>query len=167
MHTFQLEMWRIRATKLTEQMADESAKKSTANNAGIDSLERSASPIAEQAHILQQHREQLESLRERLSEVERENAELKGSEPLDVWPILREADLFAPIDELSAFDPAFFEELEDLKWNYKESVRLNVQYEHVIRDLCGKVGVDAEEVIKDVQLTDDEGADGGEDGGGT
>ena len=31
--------------------------------------------------------------------------------------------------ELAAFDPAFFHELEDLKYNYQQAVELNTQYE--------------------------------------
>ena len=31
--------------------------------------------------------------------------------------------------ELDAFDSAFFEEIEDLKYNYEEALKKNVQYE--------------------------------------
>lgn len=37
--------------------------------------------------------------------------------------------------ELDAFDPSFFEEIEDLKYNYQEAVRRNVQYEEQLAAL--------------------------------
>ena len=37
--------------------------------------------------------------------------------------------------ELSNFGEEFFEEIEDLKYNYKQSVQMNVEYEQRIRDL--------------------------------
>ena len=38
------------------------------------------------------------------------------------------------LEELDAFDPAFFEELEDLKFNYQEAVMLNVKYEGMLKN---------------------------------
>ena len=43
--------------------------------------------------------------------------------------------------ELDAFDPSFFEEVEDLKYNYQEAVRRNVQYEEQISTLSQQLGV--------------------------
>lgn len=43
--------------------------------------------------------------------------------------------------ELDAFDPSFFEELEDLKYNYKKSVERNVLYERQLRNLSRQFGV--------------------------
>ncbi|XP_071791224.1 centrosomal protein of 290 kDa-like [Asterias amurensis] len=43
--------------------------------------------------------------------------------------------------ELEQFDPAFFEEIEDLKFNYRESVQLNVQYEEQLRKFSQQFGV--------------------------
>jgi len=43
--------------------------------------------------------------------------------------------------ELDAFDPSFFEEVEDLKYNYQEAVRRNVQYEEQISRLSQQLGV--------------------------
>ncbi|XP_047125642.1 centrosomal protein of 290 kDa isoform X1 [Hydra vulgaris] len=37
--------------------------------------------------------------------------------------------------ELSAFDPAFFEELEDMKYNYKQALEQNILYEQQLREL--------------------------------
>eukprot|EP00731_Ephydatia_muelleri_P028604 Em0020g248a len=37
--------------------------------------------------------------------------------------------------ELDAFDPAFFEEIEDLKYNYEEALKKNVQYEEQLSSL--------------------------------
>lgn len=44
--------------------------------------------------------------------------------------------------ELEAFDPAFFEEIEDLKFNYQKSVERNVLYERQLRQLSRQFGVD-------------------------
>ena len=43
--------------------------------------------------------------------------------------------LFQLKKELDTFDPNFFEELEDLKYNYQESVRKNVEYEEQLTKL--------------------------------
>lgn len=37
--------------------------------------------------------------------------------------------------ELSAFDPSFFEEIEDLKFNYHEVVRRNVELEEQLSEM--------------------------------
>ena len=42
--------------------------------------------------------------------------------------------------ELDAFDPNFFEELEDLKYNYQEAVKKNVQYEEQLNSLAKEYG---------------------------
>ncbi|CAB4027663.1 centrosomal of 290 kDa-like [Paramuricea clavata] len=43
--------------------------------------------------------------------------------------------------ELEAFDPAFFEEIEDLKYNFQKSVERNVLYERQLRELSRQFGV--------------------------
>ncbi|XP_066265930.1 centrosomal protein of 290 kDa-like [Branchiostoma lanceolatum] len=43
--------------------------------------------------------------------------------------------------ELANFDPAFFEEIEDLKYNYREAVKKNVMYEEQLRMLSRQFGV--------------------------
>ena len=43
--------------------------------------------------------------------------------------------------ELDAFDPAFFEEIEDLKYNYQEAVKKNIQYEEQLVALAKQFGV--------------------------
>lgn len=42
--------------------------------------------------------------------------------------------------DLDAFDPNFFEELEDLKYNYQEAVKKNVQYEEQLNSLAKQYG---------------------------
>lgn len=42
--------------------------------------------------------------------------------------------------ELDSFDPSFFEELEDLKYNYQEAVKKNVQYEEQLNSLAKQYG---------------------------
>lgn len=43
--------------------------------------------------------------------------------------------------ELDQFDPSFFEEIEDLKFNYREVVQRNVQYEEELRSLGQQFGI--------------------------
>lgn len=50
--------------------------------------------------------------------------------------------LFQLRKELEAFDPAFFEEIEDLKYNYQKAVERNVLYERQLRQMSRQFGVD-------------------------
>ena len=46
-------------------------------------------------------------------------------------------------DELSAFDPAFFDEIEDLKYDHHQ-LKLRCQdYEQVVQELSGQLGITA------------------------
>ena len=49
--------------------------------------------------------------------------------------------LFQLKQELSNFGPEFFEEIEDLKYNYREAVQRNVQYEDQLGKLSKQFGV--------------------------
>lgn len=40
------------------------------------------------------------------------------------------------------FDPSFFEEIEDLKYNYKEEVKKNIILEEKLKKLSEQFGVD-------------------------
>lgn len=42
--------------------------------------------------------------------------------------------------ELENFDPSFFEEIEDLKYNYKEEVKKNILLEEKLRKLSEQLG---------------------------
>ncbi|XP_023572050.1 centrosomal protein of 290 kDa [Octodon degus] len=44
--------------------------------------------------------------------------------------------------ELENFDPSFFEEIEDLKYNYKEEVKKNILLEEKLKKLSEQVGVE-------------------------
>uniref|UniRef100_A0A2H6N3B1 Uncharacterized protein n=2 Tax=Micrurus TaxID=8634 RepID=A0A2H6N3B1_9SAUR len=44
-------------------------------------------------------------------------------------------------NELDHFDPAFFEEIEDLKYNYNEEVKKNIVLEEKLKTLSEKFGV--------------------------
>lgn len=46
--------------------------------------------------------------------------------------------------ELKNFDPNFFEELEDLKYNYNLELKKNVLLEEQLRKVCDRFGVEAE-----------------------
>lgn len=43
--------------------------------------------------------------------------------------------------DLAHFNPAFFEELEDLKFNYNAEVKKSVLLEEELRKVCGRFGV--------------------------
>uniref|UniRef100_A0A8C5SU49 Centrosomal protein 290 n=1 Tax=Laticauda laticaudata TaxID=8630 RepID=A0A8C5SU49_LATLA len=47
-------------------------------------------------------------------------------------------------NELDHFDPAFFEEIEDLKYNYNEEVKKNIVLEEQLKTLSEKFGVQAD-----------------------
>ena len=46
--------------------------------------------------------------------------------------------------ELENFDPTFFEEIEDLKYNYNVEVKKNILLEEQLRKVCDRFGVKAE-----------------------
>ena len=50
--------------------------------------------------------------------------------------------IFQLRQELLNFGPDFFEEIEDLKYNYKEAVQRNVQYEEQLQQLSKQFGVE-------------------------
>lgn len=43
--------------------------------------------------------------------------------------------------ELKSFDPTFFEELEDLKFNYNEELKKNIILEEQLKKLSDQFGV--------------------------
>ena len=43
--------------------------------------------------------------------------------------------------ELENFDPTFFEEIEDLKYNYNVEVKKNILLEEQLRKVCDRFGV--------------------------
>lgn len=46
--------------------------------------------------------------------------------------------------ELESFDPTFFEEIEDLKYNYNLEVKKNVLLEEELKKVCDQFGVKAQ-----------------------
>ncbi|XP_074532941.1 centrosomal protein of 290 kDa [Halichoeres trimaculatus] len=46
--------------------------------------------------------------------------------------------------ELQSFDPTFFEEIEDLKYNYNVEVKKNILLEEQLKKVCEQCGVEAE-----------------------
>lgn len=46
--------------------------------------------------------------------------------------------------ELESFDPMFFEEIEDLKYNYNLEVKKNIMLEEQLKKVCDQFGVKAE-----------------------
>ncbi|KAK2496590.1 hypothetical protein MC885_014523 [Smutsia gigantea] len=59
--------------------------------------------------------------------------------------------------ELENFDPSFFEEIEDLKYNYKEEVKKNILLEEKLKKLSEQFGVElTSPVAASEQLEDEE-----------
>lgn len=46
--------------------------------------------------------------------------------------------------ELESFDPTFFEEIEDLKYNYNLEVKKNILLEEQLKKVCDQFGAKAE-----------------------
>ncbi len=46
-------------------------------------------------------------------------------------------------EELSAFDPAFFDEIEDLKYDHHQLQLQCTEYESIVRELFAPLGIDA------------------------
>lgn len=55
--------------------------------------------------------------------------------------------------KLASQNPDILEELEDLKYNYKESIKANVKYETAIKELCSISGRDPEALIRKITFT--------------
>ena len=53
--------------------------------------------------------------------------------------------------ELENFDPTFFEEIEDLKFNYNLEVKKNILLEERLKKVCERFGVAAD--IPSVSIT--------------
>ncbi|KAI9202122.1 uncharacterized protein BJ171DRAFT_191730 [Polychytrium aggregatum] len=49
--------------------------------------------------------------------------------------------------QIARIPPGLVDDLEDLSFNYKESVRQNLQYEETIRSLCERIGLSPEHVL--------------------
>lgn len=66
--------------------------------------------------------------REKLAVVETENSDMR--------------------EELSAFDPAFFDEIEDLKYDHHQLQLQCTEYESIVRELSDQLGIDAAALAK-------------------
>ncbi|XP_047595405.1 centrosomal protein of 290 kDa isoform X3 [Lutra lutra] len=58
--------------------------------------------------------------------------------------------------ELENFDPSFFDEIEDLKYNYKEEVKKNILLEEKLKKLSEQCGVELTSPIADSEQFEDE-----------
>ncbi|KAL0024417.1 hypothetical protein WJX77_000946 [Trebouxia sp. C0004] len=72
--------------------------------------------------------QEIAALRERLALIETENADMR--------------------EELSAFDPAFFDEIEDLKYDHHQLQLQCTEYESIVRELSAQLGIDAAVLAK-------------------
>ena len=55
--------------------------------------------------------------------------------------------------KLASQNPDLLEELEDLKFNYKESIKTNVKYEAAIKELCTIAGKDSDALLRKISCT--------------
>jgi len=55
--------------------------------------------------------------------------------------------------KLACQNPEILEELEDLKYNYKESIKINVRYEAAIKELCTIAGKDSNDILRKISCT--------------
>uniref|UniRef100_A0A665VQG8 Centrosomal protein 290 n=1 Tax=Echeneis naucrates TaxID=173247 RepID=A0A665VQG8_ECHNA len=87
------------------------------------------------------------------AELKRENADLKKrlneySESLLQAAETEKTKLQAEVKklrkELENFDPTFFDEIEDLKYNYNLEVKKNILLEEQLKKVCDRFGVEAE-----------------------
>lgn len=58
--------------------------------------------------------------------------------------------------ELENFDPSFFEEIEDLKYNYKEEVKKNIILEEKLKKLSEQFGVELSSPAATSEQSEDE-----------
>ncbi|XP_008060659.1 centrosomal protein of 290 kDa isoform X2 [Carlito syrichta] len=58
--------------------------------------------------------------------------------------------------ELENFDPSFFEEIEDLKYNYKEEVKKNIILEEKLKKLSEQLGVELTSPVAASEQSEDE-----------
>ncbi|MBZ3878823.1 Centrosomal protein of 290 kDa [Sciurus carolinensis] len=58
--------------------------------------------------------------------------------------------------ELENFDPSFFEEIEDLKYNYKEEVKKNILLEEKLKNLSEQFGVELSSPVPTSEQSEDE-----------
>lgn len=58
--------------------------------------------------------------------------------------------------ELENFDPSFFEEIEDLKYNYKEEVKKNILLEEKLKKLSEQFGFELSSPLVSEQPEDGE-----------
>ncbi|KAL0030510.1 hypothetical protein WJX79_000290 [Trebouxia sp. C0005] len=72
--------------------------------------------------------QEIATLRDRLALIETENADMR--------------------EELSAFDPAFFDEIEDLKYDHHQLQLQCTEYESIVRELSAQLGIDAAVLAK-------------------
>ncbi|XP_072291649.1 centrosomal protein of 290 kDa [Eucyclogobius newberryi] len=88
---------------------------------------------------------EFQSLRLMNSELQQENSELKRrateEETLREDALRLQSEVQRLRAELQSFDPAFFEELEDLKYNYNEELQKNLVLEERLRSLCQRYGL--------------------------
>ncbi|XP_060063320.1 centrosomal protein of 290 kDa-like [Ylistrum balloti] len=113
----------------------------------VDRLENEKKELNYQLQLLRQGSEQpSEDMLAKVSAYDRlmnENVELKMNlKTLSTEKDRQRLETERLKKELNNFGPDFFEEVEDLKYNYKQSVEKNVLYEEKLQQLSQQLGID-------------------------
>uniref|UniRef100_A0A7S0I2Y2 C2 domain-containing protein n=1 Tax=Hanusia phi TaxID=3032 RepID=A0A7S0I2Y2_9CRYP len=97
-------------------------------------LEEEMRRIPKAAGHLSSHddQEEIKKLRDKIRDLETENQDLKG--------------------ELNCFDPAFFDEIEDLKYNHNEMTKLVDRYEALLMQLSSRYGFEFTPQVSSLDL---------------
>uniref|UniRef100_A0A7N4NY10 Centrosomal protein of 290kDa coiled-coil region domain-containing protein n=1 Tax=Sarcophilus harrisii TaxID=9305 RepID=A0A7N4NY10_SARHA len=117
----------------------------------IDSLHKELKKKVETSEMLQMEKNdleitvekltaELEEMRKRMHLIESGNLQLERAERQS----LKSAENKKLKKELKNLDPSFFEEIEDLKYNYKEEVKKNIILEEKLKQLCEQFHIELE-----------------------
>ncbi|KAF3814592.1 hypothetical protein GH733_017750 [Mirounga leonina] len=171
---------RMYETKLKELETD--IAKKTQSLTDLKQLIKILKHVPEEAETEQSLQQELQVLRLANSQLEKEKTELihqlevnKDQNPdqlkekvKDLETQLKTSDLEKQHlkeeikklkKELENFDPSFFEEIEDLKYNYKEEVKKNILLEEKLKKLSEQYGVElTSPVAASEQFEDEEGS---------
>eukprot|EP01112_Ceratiomyxa_fruticulosa_P019717 TRINITY_DN6516_c0_g2_i1.p1 TRINITY_DN6516_c0_g2~~TRINITY_DN6516_c0_g2_i1.p1 ORF type:complete len:786 (-),score=230.56 TRINITY_DN6516_c0_g2_i1:74-2431(-) len=114
----ELERLKVAISELKSSLKKSERAKGQGSDANVTKVSTDLEKLTEEKQLLvakvRQMKEQLEKLQEKTQKLEAENKSLKS--------------------ELSAFDPSFFDEIEDMKYDLESAMNLNKEYEKKLRN---------------------------------